>query len=134
MKNEPAPGTPPRQPLGSFDDLKVFSRAYAVSLEIHKLSQSFSKNEQYGGLADQVRRASKSICANIAEGFAKRNLSSAEFKRFLMIAFGSAEETRVWLRYCRDLEYLSSAIYEKLNQEYIEVGKMIYHLHRSWEK
>ena len=63
----------------SFEDLDVFQRAYKVSLEIHKASLEFPKVEQYG-LADQVRRASKSICANLAEGYGKRRSSVAEFK------------------------------------------------------
>ena len=57
-----------RQMIKSFEDLDVFQRAYKISLEIHTLSMEFPKREQYG-LADQVRRASKSICANIAEGY-----------------------------------------------------------------
>jgi four helix bundle protein len=57
--------------VSSFEDLEVFQRAYRVSLEIHEQSLRFPKIEQYA-LADQVRRASKSICANIAEGFAKQ--------------------------------------------------------------
>ena len=53
--------------LIKFEELEVFKRAYGVSLEIHKASLAFPKIEQYA-LADQIRRASKSICANIAEG------------------------------------------------------------------
>jgi len=55
---------------GSFEDLEVFQRAYRVSLEIHQKSLKFPKAEQYA-LADQLRRASKSVCANIAEGHGK---------------------------------------------------------------
>ena len=65
----------------SFEDLEVFKRAYRVSLEVHRLSLAFPKVEQYA-LGDQVRRASKSICANIAEGFGKQRhprLSSSAF-------------------------------------------------------
>jgi four helix bundle protein len=51
-----------------FEDLEVFRRAYRLSLEVHRLSLELSRIEQFA-LADQVRRASKSICANIAEGF-----------------------------------------------------------------
>ena len=65
----------------SFEDLTVFKRAYRVSLEIHKVSLEFPKIEQWA-LGDQLRRASKSIPANIAEGLASRSnqrLSSAAF-------------------------------------------------------
>ncbi len=62
-----------------FEDLEVFKKAYRVSLEVHRQSLTFPKIEQYA-LGDQLRRASKSICANIAEGFAKQGSSAAEFK------------------------------------------------------
>jgi four helix bundle protein len=81
--------------LSSFEDLEVFKRAYVLSLEIHKRSIEFLKVEQYG-LGDQIRKASKSICANLAEGFAKQRYSSQEFKRYVMIAVGSSDEMRVW--------------------------------------
>ncbi len=52
--------------IKSFEDLEVFQRSYRISLEIHKESLHFPTVEQYG-LADQIRRAGKSVCANIAE-------------------------------------------------------------------
>ncbi len=80
--------------IKSFEDLEVFQRAYKVSLEIHRHSLEFPQREQYG-LGEQIRQASKSICANIAEGFAKQRYSSKEFKRYIMIASGSSDEMRV---------------------------------------
>src|SRR5436190_13248703 len=59
---------------------------------------------------DQIRRASKSICGNIAEGFGKRRRSTAEFKRYLLMAIGSADEMQVWVRYCSDLEYVDRKV------------------------
>jgi four helix bundle protein len=87
----------------TFEDLDVFRRAYRVSLELHRASLQFPQVEQHS-LADQIRRASKSICGNIAEGYGKRRRSKAEFKRYLLMAIGSADEMQVWLRYCSDLE------------------------------
>src|SRR5690242_21845973 len=66
-----------------FEDLDVFRRAYALSLEVHRASLDFPRIEQFA-LADQVRRASKSICANLAEGFGRQRLSKPEFRRFLL--------------------------------------------------
>ena len=93
-------------PLIRFDELEVFKRAYRISLDVHRASLAFPKLEQHA-LADQVRRCGKGICANLAEGFAKSSRSKAELQRFLSMAIGSADEMRVWLRYCRDLEYIS---------------------------
>ena len=116
----------------SFEDLVVFQRAYRASLEIHKISLKFPKTEQYA-LADQIRRSSKSICANIAEGFSKQRQSSAEFKRFLTMAMASSDETKVWLKYCEDLEYMDFATAKKFQQEYVEISKMLNGLSKSWQ-
>ena len=78
-----------------FEDLAVFKLAYRTSLEIHRASLNFPAVEQRA-LAEQIRRASKSICANLAEGFGKQVASPGEFRRFLMMAIGSADEMRVW--------------------------------------
>ncbi len=96
--------------VSSVEDLDVFRRAYAISLDLHQASLKFPKIEQFGGLADQIRRASKSICANLAEGFGKQRQSNLEFKRYLLMAIGSADEMQVWLRYCADLEYLDQRV------------------------
>ena len=99
-------GVRTKSKTSTFEDLDVFRRAYQVSLYLHRASLQFPKVEQFAGLADQMRRASKSICANIAEGYGKRRRSSAEFKRYLLMAIGFADEMQVWLRYCSDLEYI----------------------------
>ena len=84
------------------EDLGVFRRAYRLSLEVHRASLEFPRIEQFA-LADQIRRASKSICANLAEGFGRQQQSKPEFRRFVMMALGSADEMQVWSLYCRDL-------------------------------
>jgi four helix bundle protein len=111
--------------------LEVFQRAYRVSLEIHKVSLGFPKIEQYA-MADQVRRASKSICANIAEGFAKQRRSSAEYRRYLLMAIGSADEMRVWIRYCLDLNYVDEATSTRWRNEYVAVAKMLQVIYTRW--
>tara|TARA_B100000315_G_C14134872_1_gene388609 strand:- start:86 stop:484 length:399 start_codon:yes stop_codon:yes gene_type:complete len=117
----------------SFEDLEVFQRAYRISLEVHRASLRFPDVEQYA-LGDQVRRASKSICANIAEGFAKQRGSAAEFKRYLLIATGSSDEMRVWARYCLDLDYIDEETWQRWRDEYQEVSKMLSGLSKNWRK
>ena len=107
-----------------FEDLDVFKRAYRVSLDVHKASLRFPQIEQRA-LGDQIRRASKSVCANIAEGFGKQRQSRAEFRRFVMMAMGSADEMRVWLRYALDLEYIEEAQWLVWRDEYQQVAKML---------
>ena len=105
-------------------DLRVFQTAYAVSLQIHKTTLTFPKIEQYA-LGDQLRRASKSICANLAEGFERQKASSTEFKRYLMIAQGSCSECKVWIRYALDLEYIDKENALKWHAEYDSIGRML---------
>ena len=114
----------------SFERLEVFQRAYRISREIHRASLKFPAIEQTA-LADQVRRASKSICANLAEGFAKQSQSKAEFKRFISMALGSADEMRVWIRYCRDLDYVDEQTWQQWRDEYQIVSRMLHGLRRK---
>ena len=114
----------------SFEDLEVFQRAYRLSLEVHRASLSFPAVDQRA-LGDQVRRASKSICANIAEGFGKQRLSKAEMRRFLMMAIGSADEMRVWARYCLDLGYIDEPTWQHWRDGYQEIARMLQGLHSS---
>ena len=117
--------------LSSFEDLEVFQRAYRVSLDLHKATLRFPKLEERV-LADQIRRASKSICGNIAEGFGKQRRSSAEFKRYLLMAIGSADEMQVWLRYCADLGYVDRETCERWRDEYRQIARMLQGLYSSW--
>ncbi len=114
------------------EDLQVFQRAYKASLKIHQLSLQMPKEEQFNGIADQIRRATKGICANLAEGFGKRAISGKEFLRYLSIAIGSANEIRVWLRYSYDLGYMSEQDWKHFKQEYLEIAKMLGGLHQKW--
>ena len=110
--------------MASFEDLEVFKRAYRVSLSVHRASLEFPRLEQRA-LADQLRRASKSICANLAEGYSKQKRSKAEFRRFIQMALGSSEEMRVWLRYAFDLGYVDEAAWRRWRDEYRIVSRML---------
>ena len=113
-----------RKRVVSFEDLEVFQRAYRMSLEIHRQSLAFPQIEQRV-LADQMRRASKSICANVAEGYSRQKRSKAEFKRFLQLAIGSSDEMRVWVRYALDLGYIDEAIWRLWRDEYQMISRML---------
>ena len=117
--------------MASFEDLEVFQRAYRISLSVHRESLRFPKIEQYG-LAEQLRRAARSIPANVAEGYGKQAQSAAEFKRFLLMAIGSADEMRVWVRYCLDLGYIDEAMWREWRDEYKEIAQMLEGLRRNW--
>jgi four helix bundle protein len=102
-----------------------------LSLEIHRASLAFPRMEQFA-LADQLRRATKSICANLAEGFAKQGHSAAEYRRYLITAIGSSDESRLWVRYAVDLGYVEEVTGRRWSDGYVEISKMLRGLHASW--
>ncbi|CAN7275509.1 four helix bundle protein [Mesorhizobium sp. LjRoot246] len=108
-------------------DLEVYKRAYAVSLDVHKATLAFPKMEQYA-LADQLRRSSKGICANLAEGFAKQTHSRPEFARFISMAMGSCSEVETWISYAFDLGYISQAQHDDWLQAYAHIYGMLINL------
>ena len=113
-----------RRRVVSFEDMEVFQRAYRVSLEIHRVSLTFPAVEQRA-LADQIRRASKSICSNLAEGYGRQKGSKAEFIRFVRMAIGSSDEMRVWLRYAFDLDYIDEPTWQGWRDEYQVITRML---------
>lgn len=104
-------------------DLKVFQLAYDLAMEIFHLSKSFPVEEKYS-LTDQIRRSSRSVAANIAEGFRKRRYPNMLINK-LTDCDGEATETQVWLDFASDCGYLSKINHDRLIEGYEEVGKML---------
>jgi four helix bundle protein len=117
--------------IKTVSDLEVFKLSYQLAMEIFNFSKNFPKEERYS-LTDQVVRSSRSISANIAEGWGKR-IYENEFKRHLVYAMGSLEETKVWLYFSKDCKYLDVVIFEKLTAKYDELGARIYKLFENWK-
>ena len=108
----------------SFEDMDVFQRAYRISLEVHRKSLEMPRIEQQA-LADQVRRASKSICSNLAEGYGRQKQSKAEFRRFVWMAIGSSDEMRVWARYALDLGCIDEQVWRNWRDEFQIISKQL---------
>lgn len=108
--------------MKNFRDLKVWYKSHQLTLAVYKETKSFPREELYG-LTSQIRRACSSIPANIDEGCGKS--SNADFSRFLQIAFGSANELEYHLLLARDLEMLDDGIYTILEENLIEIKKML---------
>ena len=115
------------------EQLDVYRRAYAAALRVHQLSLGFPEIERFA-LADQMRRASRSICPNTAEGFGRRRMSTVEYRRFLAMATGSADEMQVWASFARDLNYLDPSTADAMKQEYAEIAAMLLGLSRAWDE
>ena len=88
-----------------------------MSLKLPRIEQQ--------ALGDQIRRASESICANVAEGYGRQKRSKAEFKRFLAMAIGSSDEMRVWARYALDLGYIDEPTWRNWRDEYQIIARML---------
>jgi four helix bundle protein len=103
-------------------DLKVYQLAYKLSMELFEVSKSFPPEERYS-LTDQMRRSSRSVCANIAEGYRKRQYP-AMFVAKMADADAEAAETGVWIDFALDCGYLPEDRHTDLAARYEEVGRM----------
>lgn len=108
--------------MRDFRELKVWERSHQLTLEVYKATTRFPREEMYG-VTSQIRRASASIPANIAEGCGRSGV--AELARFLHIAMGSASELEYHLILARDLSFLPDDQYARLDRELAEVKRML---------
>lgn len=108
--------------MQGYRDLKVYQQAYKLAMEIFRESKTFPHDERYS-LTSQIRRASRSVAANIAEGYRKRQYPSM-FVSKLADSDAEATETQVWLDFARDCGYLSPERHKELLAGYDEIGRM----------
>jgi four helix bundle protein len=108
--------------MKDFKKIKVWQKAHYLTLDIYKATQNFPKEEIYG-LTSQMRRASSSIPANIAEGCGRSG--DAELARFLRIATGSASELEYHILLAYDLKLLSNQSFSRLSDNATEVKRML---------
>ena len=109
--------------MRGYKDLKVFQMAYRLAMEIFRETKAFPREERYS-LTDQIRRSSRSVAANIAEGYRKRRYPKM-FVSKLADADGEATETQVWLDFALDYGYLPQDRHDELINGYEEIGKML---------
>ena len=109
--------------IRSAKDLIVYQKAYALAMEVFSVSKSFPSEERYS-LTDQIRRSSRSVCANLREAWAKRRYE-AHFMSKLTDADGENAETDTWIDFARNSEYLNKETHRKLSEQCAEVGKML---------
>lgn len=115
--------------IRSVRDLVVYNKAFSAAMEIFQISKSFPREELYS-LTDQMRRSSRSVCANLSEAWRKRRYK-AVFINKLSDSGQEAAETQTWLEFSLACGYLDKQIYEKLFKEYEEIFAM---LHTMTEK
>lgn len=106
-----------------YRELNVYQLAYKLAMEVFEVSKSFPKEEKYS-LTDQIRRSSRSVCANIGEGYRKRKYPK-HFSSKMTDADGECSETQIWLDFARDCKYIDSEVRNKMFIEYEGVGRML---------
>ena len=117
--------------IQSYKDLNVYTASYSLAMDVFWMTKKFPKEELYS-LTDQIRRASRSITANIVEGWAKRNYENV-FKKHLIDSIGSCDETKLWLDFAFDCKYIKTDEHNNLVSKYQEVGKMLKGLFENWK-
>ena len=106
-----------------FKELLAYKKAFSLAMEIKNASDSFPKEEKYA-LTDQVRRSSRSVCANIAEAYRKRRYIN-HFISKLTDSDGENSETSVWLDFALECNYLSKEQHIDMVVKSEEIGKLI---------
>jgi four helix bundle protein len=114
--------------MKSYKELEVWQKAVKLAVEIYRITQTFPKEELYG-LTSQIRRASTSVSANIAEGWGRG--STKEYIQFLLIARGSLMELETHLIIAQELNYLNQQQLEKMQAEIESMGMMLNRLIQS---
>ena len=117
--------------IQSYKDLKVYQMSYLLAMDLFWITKKFPREELYS-LTDQIRRASRSVSANIVEGWAKRYFENI-FKKHLLDSIGSCEETKIWLDFALNCEYLTKDQHQKSMNRCEEISKMLNALFENWK-
>ncbi len=105
--------------INSYKDLRVYQSAMEAAMRIFHLTKNFPPEEKYS-MVDQMRRASRSVCTNIAEAWRKRRYQAA-FIAKLSDAEGEACETQVWIELANRCHYLDEATTRELDADYDQI-------------
>jgi len=109
--------------IKSAKDLDVYKLAYEQAMDIFFLSKKFPKEEKYS-LTDQIRKASRSVCANLKEAWSKRRYI-AHFTSKLTDCDGENGETETWVDFAKDCQYIGVTDYNRLIERNQRVGQML---------
>jgi four helix bundle protein len=117
-----------RKPIQSHRDLEVYQLAFEAAMQIFELSKKFPPEEKFS-LTDQIRRSSRSACANLAEAWRKRRYEGA-FLIKLSDSEAEAAEAQAWLEFAVRCEYLGAEASRELYQTYNHIlGKLVNMIH-----
>ena len=112
-----------KKDLKHFRDLEVYQIAFNSAMKIFNLTKQFPSEEKYS-LTDQIRRSSRSVCSNLAEGWRKRKYK-AVFINKLTDSMQEASETQTWLEFSKACSYIDNDLFDELDSEYEKIIKML---------
>jgi four helix bundle protein len=110
--------------IKNHEELEVFQESFKAAVAIFEATKSFPKEERYS-LTDQIRRSSRSVCANISEAFRKRYYRNSFISK-INDSEGEAAETQVWIKFSLYFNYIEQAKYQELMKTYDNIiGKLV---------
>jgi len=118
--------------MGTIKDLLAYQKGFKLSMAIFHISKRFPSGEKYS-LTDQIRRCSRSVCANLAEAYRKRKYPN-HFVSKLSDADTENGETQTWLEFALACSYISEAEFNMLNNQAEEVAKLLVYMMNNPEK
>jgi four helix bundle protein len=118
--------------LRHFRDLEVYQKAFQASMKIFEMTKGFPSEEKFA-LVDQIRRSSRSVCANLAEGWRKRKYI-AVFKNKLTDSMQEASETQSWLEFCLACRYIEESRFREIDYEYETFLSMLNAMEKNADK
>ncbi len=118
--------------MSTYKDLLAYKKAFSLAMKIFELSKKFPKDEIYS-LTDQIRRSSRSVCANFAEAFRRRKYP-AHFLSKLSDSDSENAETEVWIDFAFTCKYISQVEHLELKNDQAEVGRLLGDILKSPEK
>jgi len=118
--------------MGLLGDLIVYQKSFALAMEIFEFTKGFPKEETYS-LTDQIRRSSRSVCANLAEAYRKRRYPN-HFISKLSDSDTENGETQVWLEFALSCKYLDEKEYGLLFAQSVEISKLLHFMMKNPER
>ena len=115
-----------------FRDLEVYKRAFDAAMKIFQITKDFPHEERYS-LVDQIRRSSRSVCSNLAEGWRKRRYL-AVFKNKITDSMQEASETQCWLEFSLVCDYIDQDLFNNLDDEYEQLILMLNSMEKNAAK
>lgn len=112
-----------KRDIRHFRDLEVYRRAFDAAMRIFEITKHFQSEERYS-MVDQMRRSSRSVCANLAEGWRKRRYL-AVFRNKVTDSMQEASETQCWLEFSLACKYIEESVFRELDDEYEQLIAML---------